>query len=246
LPELARHKKKRRYNLLESIFFILVALLALYILIRSPLFEVQDIVIEGNHFLASEKIISVAGVNKGENIFKINLHEVSERLKIIPMLKSAELSRKLPSFVIIKITERTPLALLPSSAGFAQVDSEGVYLQKGLPSDRNLPVITGLKCVIPPPGKPVKGEGLGVALGVVDQLPAVLLPELSEINIGTQGDVCLYTLDGVQCRLGTASDIPKKGLVLSRVLSELKAKGKKIAYIDLSYVGSPVVKYSDQ
>jgi len=95
-------------------------------------------------------------------------------------------------------------------------------------------------------GQACQRRGIGVALGVVDQLPAVLLPELSEINIGTQGDVCLYTLDGVQCRLGTASDIPKKGLVLSRVLSELKAKGKKIAYIDLSYVGSPVVKYSDQ
>lgn len=246
MPELARHKKKRRYNLWESIFFVFVALLALYILVRSPLFEVKKIVLEGNHFLGSEKIISVSGVNKGENIFKANLQEASERLKIIPMLKSADVSRKLPSTVVIKVTERTPLALLPSSDGFVQVDGEGVYLQKGLSSDRNLPVITGLKCVIPPPGKPVKGEGLEAALGVVGQLPAVLLPELSEVNIGVQGDVILYTLDGVQCRLGTISDISEKGLVLSRVLSGLKAKGKKIAYIDLSYVGSPVVKYFDQ
>lgn len=240
---LEKVNKRRRYNLWQSVFFVFLVLLALYILLRSPIFEVRGVTVEGNHYLAAEKILSVSGINTGENIFKINLQEASERLRIIPMLKSVELERRMPSNVLIKVTERSPVALFPTSDGFIQVDAEGVYLQKGSPSDRNLPVVTGIKYIVPSPGRPLKGEGLDTALQVVRELPAVLLPQLSEVNVNDQGSICLYTMDGVQCRLGPPGDVSEKGIVLSRVLEELKAKNKKIEYVDLSYVGSPVVKY---
>ncbi|GBF34448.1 cell division protein FtsQ [Desulfocucumis palustris] len=235
--------KKRGYNLWQSVFFVFLVTLGLYILLRSPLFEVRGVTVEGNNYLATEKILSVSGINTGENIFKINLKEASERLKIIPMLKSVELERRLPATVLIKVTERSPVALFSSSGGFIQVDAEGVYLQKGSPSDRNLPVVTGIKYVLPSPGKPLKGQGLDTALRVVRELPEELLPKLSEVNINEQGNVCLYTLDGIQCRLGSPEDVSEKAMFLSRVIDELKAKNKKIEYVDLSYVGSPVVQY---
>lgn len=243
MTEKERVKKNRRYNLWESVFFLLIVLLALYILLRSPLFEVQDVAVTGNQYLKAEKIVSVSGISIGENIFKINLHNAAEKLKIIPMLKSAEMDRELPSRVVIRVVERRPLALLPAGEGFVQVDGDGVYLQRGSPSDLNLPVITGVKASIPPPGKPIEAEGLSSALLVIEKMPPVLIPQLSEVNIGPQGDVVLYTMDGVQCRLGGTEDLAEKGLVLSQVLDELKTKGKKIEYIDLSYVGTPVVKY---
>lgn len=241
--ERARVKKKRRYNLWESVFFLVMVLLALYILLRSPVFEVREVTVTGNRYMPAEKIISVSGIVTGENIFKINLQQAAGRVEIIPMLKSVEMDRELPSRVVIRVVERSPLALLPAGEGFIQVDADGVYLQKGSPSDRNLPVITGVKAGVPPPGQPVRADGLTGSIKVIREMPADLIPELSEVNIDPQGNVIIYTMDGVQCRMGRIEEMAEKGLKLSWVLGELKNKNKKIEYVDLSYVGSPVVKY---
>lgn len=237
-------KKPSGYNLLQSVFFIVVFLTAAYVLARSSFFEVREIRVVGNSALDREKLVSVSGINPGQNIFKIDLKASASRLKEIPLVKSVVLSRKLPSAVEIRVEERKPRAILPVEGGFIQVDDEGVCLQKGDIGSSQLPVVTGENFSAPAPGGRIKSEALDTALAVVRDLPAGLLPMLSEVNV--DGDqVFFYTLDGVQCRLGTASDVPQKGEVLVKVLGELREKGKRIRYIDLSFTGSPVVKYQE-
>jgi cell division protein FtsQ len=230
------------YNLWQSAFFLIVFLTAAYILARSSVFEVRQIKVAGNGSLSQEQIISVSGINPGENIFKLDTKSSAEKLRGIPLIKSVEISRKLPSAVEIRVEERRARALLPVEGGFIQVDGEGVCLQKGDIASSQLPVVTGVKSSVPAPGGQVKSEALGRALTVVMGFPAGLLPMLSEVNV--DGDhVIAYTMDGIQCRLGTATDIQQKGEVLVKVLDELKVKGKRIEYVDLSHTGSPVVKY---
>lgn len=234
--------KASGYNLWQSAFFLIVFLTAAYILARSSVFEVREIRVVGNSSLSREKIISASGINPGENIFKLDLKASAERLKGIPLIKSVEISRRLPSAVEITVEERRARALLPVEGGFIQVDSDGVCLQKGDIASSQLPVVTGVKFVVPAPGGQVKSEALGRALTVVMGFPAGLLPMLSEVNV--DGDhLIAYTLDGIQCRLGAATDVQQKGEVLIKVLDELKVKGRRIEYIDLSHTGSPVVKY---
>ncbi|MCL6479360.1 MAG: FtsQ-type POTRA domain-containing protein [Peptococcaceae bacterium] len=235
-------KKISRYNLIQSIFFVIVFLTAAYVLARSSVFEVREIRVTGNNSLAGEKIVAVSGISPGENIFKLDLKASAEKIRVMPFIKSVELSRDLPSAVEIRVQERKPCALLPVDSGFIQVDDEGVYLQKGDIAVNQFPVVTGVKCTAPAPGEQVKSEALDKALMVIKELPPGLLPQLSEVNV--DGDQAVaYTLDGIQCRLGTVADLQQKGEVFMKVLNELKIKGKKIEYIDLSYTGSPVVKY---
>ncbi|MCL6610776.1 MAG: FtsQ-type POTRA domain-containing protein [Peptococcaceae bacterium] len=233
-----------RYNFLQSVFFIVLILTAAYVLARSPVFEVREIRVAGNSSLTPETIISASGINQGENIFKLDLKSSAGKLKSIPLVKSVEMARRLPSTVEIKVEERKPRALLPVGDGFIQVDEDGVCLQKGDLAGSQLPVVTGVNFSAPAPGGQIKSEALDRALAVVMELPAGLLPMLSEVNVSGDQFVA-YTLDGIQCRLGMPGDIGQKGEVLMKVLNELKVKGKRIEYIDLSYTGSPVVKYAE-
>lgn len=237
-------RNKSKYHFLQSLFFIMVLLTAAYVLARSSVFEVSQIKVAGNDTLSSDRIIAASGINPGENIFKLDLKASSLKLKSNPFIKKAELTRKLPDTVEIQLEERRPRAVLPFEGGFVQVDEEGVCLQKGSLGTSSLPVITGVKFMTPAPGGQIQSEALQKALTVVKELPGGLIPMLSEIHV--QGDqIIVYTLEGIQCRLGTASDAQQKGEVLMKVLNELKEKGKKIQYIDLSYTGSPVVKYQE-
>ncbi|MCL5934990.1 MAG: FtsQ-type POTRA domain-containing protein, partial [Firmicutes bacterium] len=95
-----------RYNLLQSVFFIVVFLLAAYVLARSSFFEVREIRVVGNSSLTREKIVSVSGLNPGENIFKLDLKSSAEKIRALSLVKNVDMSRKLPSAVEIKVEER--------------------------------------------------------------------------------------------------------------------------------------------
>lgn len=238
-------KIKKKWNIYESIFWVLIFLMTGFILLRSPLFEVRQVLVSGNQFLLEEKIHTVAGINIGLNIFKINLATVEENLKMIPMIKEVQVTRALPATVQITIKERRPLGLLSTGEGFIEVDEEGVCLQKAGVSTPGLPVITGVFIDQSTPGAVIKAERLGDALTVISGLPDDALSKLSEVHVDLDHQIKVYTMEGIQCRLGQATEIPEKGAVLALVLQEIKKQGAKIDYIDLSCAGMPVVKYKD-
>jgi len=236
-------RPQKRWNAVEGIFFILVVLVTGYVLLRSPLFEVNRILVRGNQFLSEDKIRSVAAIGTGLNIFQADLATAASNLKTVPMIKEARVSRALPSTIVITVTERIPLGLLPAGGGFIEVDGEGVYLQQAGPGVPGLPVITGLSFALPAPGQVVQAEGLKEALAVIGGLPGELVAGLSEVHVEKDGQIIMYTADGIQCRFGQAAEIQEKGAVLSQLIVELRKQGARVKYIDLSCAGQPVVYY---
>lgn len=236
-------KPARRFILWESVFFIFLLFVAAYVLLQSPLFEVRRIKVEGNEVLSAQEVIAVSGVHLETNIFKVNLKDAERRLSVVPLVKRAELKRVLPGTILIKLVERRPVALLPVKGSFIALDEEGVYLFAESAGVKGLPVITGVEGVEHGgPGRRVRGEGLNTALRTVVEMPAELVNRLSEICVGGS-EIVLYTLEGVQCRLGPPEELKEKGIVVLKVLQELEREERVIEYIDVSSFSSPVVKY---
>ncbi|MFA5384347.1 MAG: FtsQ-type POTRA domain-containing protein [Eubacteriales bacterium] len=237
----AEVKESVKLNIGGSIFFILLLLLVVYVLIGSSFFEIQKVEVKGNDFYTTEKIKSLAGIDLHENIFKVNLSAASSRIKKLSMIREAEVKRDLPSGVIISIVEREPVAFLFAPPNFILIDEEGVYCRKGKVGEADLPVITGFDMRIPPEGQAVQNQFLTVVLEVVKNLPQELNSTLSEINVDKNKKITVYTLDGIQCRMGLPDDIARKGDVLGQVLDKLE--DREIDYIDLSSADCPVIKY---
>jgi len=245
LAGLSGNKKISKWNLIESIFFALLVLIAGYALLQSPFFNVKKILVQGNRYLNQEKIKSVSGIKTGVNIFKLNLDPAASNLKLIPMIKEVQVVRSLPATVVIKVKERSPLGLLPAGGSFIEIDEEGVCLMKASAGIPGLPVITGLHYDIPDPGQVVRAEWLENALAVISGLPEEVVAGLSEVHVGEDGRVTVYTMEGVQCRLGQAVKIKTKGEVLAGILLELSKQDAGVEYIDLSCAGQPVVYYEN-
>ncbi|MCL6635696.1 MAG: FtsQ-type POTRA domain-containing protein [Peptococcaceae bacterium] len=223
----------------------MLVLITGYVLLRSPFFEVSRILVRGNQFLSEDTIKSAAGINTGENIFKLDLAAAASGLKVIPLVRDVRIERSFPSTVVITVQERVPLALLPTGDGFIEVDGEGVCLQKAGAGIPGLPVITGVQGDIPNPGQVVRAGRLEEALAVVGGLPGEVVAALSEVHVGEDGLLSLYTIDGIQCRFGAAADIREKGEVLAQLLMELRRQKAKVRYIDLSSAGQPVVLFKN-
>ena len=235
--------RRKKNNLSESVFFILLVLVAVFILFQSPVFEVRQIVVSGTT-ISAETIISVSGISPGQNIFKLDIKSAEKKIQLLPLVKVVNITRKLPATINVNLEERKAVGVLQITDGFTQVDDEGVCLRKIDIANSKMPVITGVQVDFPGIGKRMKSEKLSTVLNVVDELPGEILPKLSEVHIDDEGRIQLYMLDGIQCRLGLPEKIKQKGQILLDVLQELQPKGKKIEYIELTYYGNPVVKYS--
>lgn len=236
---------RKKNHLVQSVFFILLIAVAAYVTLQSPFFEIRAFAVTGIRQLSKEEIIKFSSINYGANLFKVNLSEAEEKLSLVPLIKKVTMERVLPDKIVINVVERKAVALVPLQNSFIKVDSDGVYLQKGQIASA-LPIITGLTLKANGPGKVIESEYLPLALQALSQLPRSLTMKLSEINVNEAGQLCLYTIDGVQGRMGLPKELAYKANVFQQVLSSLKQPGDTIEYVDLSNPKVPVVKYTKQ
>ena len=240
MHELAKRKKN---NVFESVFFILIVVIGAYVILRSPFFEISQVVILGNSVLTEEEIVAQADLDLGVNIFRVDLTEIAGQIEKVPTIKEAQVTRELPATVKIRVKERTPLGIISTDNGFVSVDQEGVCLQRTDSGTPGIPVITGIMVGAADPGDRIENELLFDVLKIIDGFPADLVADFSEVNIEQGGQIKAYTLDHIQCILGQAEDIHEKGYVLTAILSELRQQGVGVSYINVSSVEKPAVKY---
>ncbi len=235
----------RKWNALQGAFFVFLTFTAAFILLKSPIFEVKYIAVKGLSVLEEETVKSVAGIGTGTNIFQIDLKAAAGNLKGLPQVKNVQLFRNLPSTVIIEVTERVPRALLPVEGGFVMVDDEGFCLGEGKVGIAGLPVLTGVDVAGLSGGELSNSWALKQALAVVCGLPPEVLESISEVHIGIDGLVTLYTMEGIPCRFGMAGEVEvkEKGVLLKGLLAEIEKESFSVKYIDLVCAAQPVVYY---
>jgi cell division septal protein FtsQ len=122
--------------------------------IDNPDYKLSNIEVQTDGTLQRDQILNVAGLREGENIFRVNLARVHERLQELPQVDEVEIVRKLPAEIDIRIVERKPIGWITSEKQIADpfasdaaflVDARGVLMKekKLLPEYLGLPLILG-------------------------------------------------------------------------------------------------------
>lgn len=235
--------KNKKHNSMQTIFFVLLICFSTYVLLQSPLFNVRNIQIVGRSEISQQEVVKLSGIVLDSNIFKLDLKAGKEKISLLPAVKDVELTRKFPSTIIISITERQAVAFLQLDNSFIELDNEGVYIRTGEINKKNIPVVTGFTVDKVKPGQKVNNEKIPIVMEVLDKLPKDLVNKLSEIHIGDQDKVVIYTVNGIQGRFGLPVDISQKADMFMQVLNQLD-EGQVIDYIDITSFKSPVVKYN--
>ncbi len=238
-----RSAKGGRGHILQSLFFIFVFCLAAYVLLQSSLFRVREITVVGNKQLASNEIIRLTGITKDINIFKANLEQAAGRAALHPMIKLVDIKRDLPATIIIAVTERRPVGILPDRGAFIIVGDDGTYLRKTASlATVNLPIITGVKPV-GMPGQKIADERLKHALNYLLGMSANMWAAVSEVNVSDINNIRVFTIDGVEVKFGDDSRVSEKIKLFQEVISQKYQN--RILYINVSYKGRPVIKFEE-
>jgi len=205
---------------------------------------IEKIEIAGTRRVSDDDIYDLAGIEQGDNILSFRESTVAENIKRNPWVEDVNISRSLPSKVIIEVTEREPLALVKLDTMYV-MDSSGVVFKKFSGSDvLDLPVITGLTM----DGlKESTGEleaGLLELIRTLKGREGFNLAKVSEIHADRVFGLSVYTLDeGVRLDVGLSGFAPK----LASYEKILKTRGGSlngIEAMDLNNYREVVVRFS--
>jgi cell division protein FtsQ len=177
--------RNRRVLVLFSKIALLVALIAgIYVggrfaakrfFLDNPDYKLSAIEVQTDGTLQRDQILGVADLREGENIFRVNLASVHDRLQDLPQVDELEVVRKLPGEIDIRIVERKPIAWITTEKQMADpfasdaaflVDARGVLMKekKLLSEYLGLPVILGCDSESLEAGKTVEAPETKAAL----------------------------------------------------------------------------------
>jgi cell division protein FtsQ len=107
-------------------------------------FAVRSVVIEGVVHSPQSEIERLTAQYDGLNLFELDLARVQNDLASVDWVRRVDIEKTLPGTLRIKITERTPVALLRTADRLFYVDEEGLAFAELTPTAGNddLPIIS--------------------------------------------------------------------------------------------------------
>jgi cell division protein FtsQ len=214
-------------------------------LLTSSLFCIKDInniEIEGAKRLSRSLVLEQSKVGPDASLLAIRPGQVERALMTHPWIAKAEVSRKWPNSLHLKIQERDPVALVQLGEELLYMDRQGMIFKPLSPGDpHNFPVITGLS---PEQFRHPTGDLPQVvtqAFQLMDVLkktpPPLNLENISEIHVDLERGFTLYASGvGVGLDLGL-QEYSEKLQKFAQLWPVLVQKGllSKINRINLNY-----------
>ncbi len=193
--------KKRKKNRFITRFYIFLTVLffgiAWFLISNSGLFTIDAIVVQGNSHYTAEEIINMGHVSTGRNIiYKANIKETKEFLENNPYIKHAEIRRRLPSTLVIRVTEREERLAFKYDDDYLVMDEDGILLKKS----RNKPMTTIVQGIVV--SKIKLGEKIGTENSnrmdkIIDLIKMMMKSDLYyvSVDISSEKKVKAYIYD---------------------------------------------------
>jgi cell division protein FtsQ len=230
-PRLAQRRRsvaeqRIRSNLRRLVGVIaLVGVLAAGVwVLRSPLFAVSSIDVNG--VVASDALETLveAGAIEGVPLISIDTAQLEEAIELDPRVVAASVTRDWPQSLIVTVEERFPIAWVASPAGTVHVAADGVIIEAGS-RPTEAPVVRTFAQGSVEPGERLDDPALVGALEFLDTLRDDLLPNAM---VDATRQELTATVAGYTVRLGLPADMASKAAVLAAVVDSEPEPGSEI------------------
>ncbi|MDR0671350.1 MAG: FtsQ-type POTRA domain-containing protein [Oscillospiraceae bacterium] len=212
-------------------------------------FKVTRIEVEGSTIYAPADIVAASGLKEGDNLFFLRKSAAIRAIfDQFPYVEQVRLRRRLPGAIVIEITERVSVGMVPHGGAFWMIDDSGKLLEKitvhtAVPK----PVVKGITLLSPALGDDMalpqnERERLRPALTLLLSLHWRSLSALvSEIDVSRLDQITLEYENRLHVILGTADDIDIKLAFMEESIKKLPAGAR--GSLDLARAGEKIASY---
>ena len=233
-------------RILRGAFYLLCASGIIAVLVYSPLFTFQQLVVHGNVHLDENELCEIARIHYGQRLFELKTDEMTTNLLRDLRIESAVVRRQLPHKIEMDIVERIPVATVACDYGYLDFDRQG----KVIASYRSLkgadiPIITGVKLRDLYIGDDNNDPQIAQAISFLPRIDPADIGEISEVSLRNPDAVVAYTKTALPIRLGQLTGIPDKAALTQDFLRDQKTTRHTVEYVDFSY-DAPFIKLADK
>ncbi len=232
-----------------ALALVIIAIITGFVL-SLPVWKTSNVKVIGNSLLTKDKVINIAKVPLGEDLFLIDLDEIRERFSGIIQVKDIRIVRKLPDTIAIEIKERAPFAIAVIGGGTSLIDDEGYIIAKQDlgPSSAGYdivkyPVIRGINKKSLENGNRLNSGDRKFIRSALNSISGPMAAGTIQIDISNRDDIAVLIEDILKVNIGDAVNVEKKLGVAKALIGSLKDKWTKAAYIDVKVPDSPVIKF---
>lgn len=219
-------KKKRVKRIIKWTSLALIIIAGAIFAFASPLFNITQIEVINTNLLSKDKVISLSGIKKDQNIFRFLKSDVIKKIKEDPYVQDVKINRQLPNKVQIDIEERQRNFSLEFLNGYAYINNQGYILE--ISQDKlNLPVIKGASTEENniTPGKRLEQkdlEKLEVAIKIMTIAKENELDEkVTSIDISNKNEYILYLeSEKKTVYLGNQENLTTKMLYTKKIIEK--------------------------
>ena len=215
--------------------------------VRTRQFQVRDFEVVGNHRLSADQVISAAGATVGNDLFKIELSKVRERLEAMPWVRQARARKQLPGRLVLEVEEYVPVVLVAGGEMMLADDTCHLIAPPERGAHYKLPVVTGISIEDlrrdPPNAATLLAQRrLRRAIEMIGAWPHSERFALGEVNWDpVRGITLLSADDGAEIRLGHAKDdaLQRRFEQIDALLGDLERRGEQLRYALMDDEGRP-------
>ena len=236
--------------LVSAVSFFSFRLLRSWLFTENPRLELREVKVRSTGYWREREaqLSRRIGLEKGVNIFSVDLRQKRRKLEKIPNVASAEVRRILPDKLEIRLEERIPRAAVGNLNSPYVIDDQCMVMPRleSLGASLRLPVVNGLPVTALTPGtrEPRFQPAVDLLMTTLRGFPDIQIHQLS-IARADRLDVTLTYRGRYPCRAFIPVKNPGYTFMLSALQSAIIAarrRGDTRNTFDLSYEGQVVLR----
>jgi cell division protein FtsQ len=207
----------------------LVLATAAWVLWESPLLAVRSVQVDGVRSLTAQEVRDAAGLTRGTPLLEVDVAAAAARVRGLPQVASAVVTRGWPDRIVVTVSERDPVAVVERAGQRFLLDGSGVQFET-ITGDPPRGVVA---LDVPRPGPHDAATAAGLA--AIEALTPSLRGQVALVSATTGEDVVLHLADGTTALWGSGEQAAAKAAALAGVLDQIATKALKGAgTIDVS------------
>jgi cell division protein FtsQ len=197
---------------------------------------VTRVEVTGIRVLTPGQVRGVAGVPLGDALASVDTDAIGRRLrKALPRIESVEVDRSWPHTIQLKVTERTPSALIKKGQKFIEVDPNGVRYATSDTAPKDVPLVE----LTPNQSPSLRLFGtkrlLQAAVGVAADLPSAVHKEARAIRVRSYDNITIVLSGGRTVMWGSEERGAEKAVALTALMKAASGAG----HFDVSAPSAP-------
>ena len=244
-----RRKSERQLpRPLVWLLFLLGFLVVTWYVASLPIWQIQSVVVNGAKLVSDNEVRTLTGIPLYENLFFADLSRARANLKKITAIKDFRLYRLPPSTILIKITERQPMATVVFKDNSVVIDEDGIILNRGggvklnIQNLADLPLITGLNEAKYIENGKIKPQTAQVIAEIVLKLLKYLDSRI-QLNLANFDNISFRLDDLLEVKVGNIAKLKRKMKVFGALTPIVADRWSKVEYVDIRIPDNPVIKY---